>query len=720
MKEIIWKKNLDKLFSGFKNYKFRRLLWLFLFYFVATLILGTSLLPRSLEVAANQPSPRAFFSRQSIDYESEVLTEQARDRAAKDVAPVLKVDQSAIADMEYAIHNNFAKIREIRLLQGVNEDQKVIKVKNSLGFAMTDSAARTLLETDNNTLNYLEKQAIQILDKIMESGVQQAALPVAKENISKEIELLAIDQIYQDALKEIYKGVTLKETLINDPVSTAQKREEARAQVEPVRVTIKQGEKIAGEGDILTPAKIEALQQLGLLRTSTSFTNFFGVALLVLVTCILIVVFLRQYYKDILHSESHQLLLALLLVLGLIIIKILSSFSGTSDAMALIGYLVPASAITMLIAILLGTKLAIFSAFILGLYTGVLNGYQFQFVVAVIIGGITGVFSVSRLSQRGDLMKAALYVMLANTMTALALGMMLNYSLYRMAIAISFALANGLLSSVAAIGTLPFLETVFDITTSVKLLELSDANQPLLRRLLLEAPGTYHHSVLVGNLAEGAADAVGANSILARVGAYYHDIGKIRRPYFFIENQINSENPHDKLTPTLSTLIITSHIKDGLELAKESKLPKVIVDIIAQHHGTNLISFFYNKALENIAADNDKSETVNEEDFRYEGPKPKSKEAAIVMLADAVEAGVRSLKNPTPGRMEGFIRKVIKDKLDDGQLEECELTFRELDTIAQSFLLVLNGIFHSRIEYPDQVLKEMERRKIKDATPRKQ
>jgi len=254
------------------------------------------------------------------------------------------------------------------------------------------------------------------------------------------------------------------------------------------------------------------------------------------------------------------------------------------------------------------------------------------------------------------------------------------------------------------------------LTTSSKLLELSNPNQPILRRLLMEAPGTYHHSIIVGNLAESAADAIGANSLLARVGAYYHDIGKIKRPYFFIENLINNnENPHDKLAPTLSTLILTAHIKDGLEFAKEYKLPKIITDIIAQHHGTSLISFFYHKA-----AENEKAENLNKADFSYEGPKPQSKEAAIVMLADSVEAGVRSLKNPTPGRMEAFVRKVIKDKLEEGQLEESDLTFRELDTIVQAFLRVLNGIFHSRIEYPDQVLKEIERRKVKDGAPRKQ
>jgi putative nucleotidyltransferase with HDIG domain len=249
--------------------------------------------------------------------------------------------------------------------------------------------------------------------------------------------------------------------------------------------------------------------------------------------------------------------------------------------------------------------------------------------------------------------------------------------------------ANGLLSSILTNGSLPFLEHAFGINSAVRLLELSNPGHPLLKRLLLEAPGTYHHSLLVANLAEAAAQAVGADALLARVGSYYHDIGKVRRPYFFVENQMGGENPHDKITPALSTLILTSHVKDGVEMAREFKLPEPVVAIIEQHHGTGLITFFYHKALESDAKD-----TVREEDFRYDGPVPRSREAAIVMLADAVEAAVRALSDPTPGKIEGLVRKLIKDKLSDGQLDESDLNFKDLDRIAGAFVRVLAGIFH--------------------------
>lgn len=699
-----------------KNINVRRVLWFILFYAIALAVLGLGLLTSGAQLEVNQPSPRKFEANRTIVFESNVLTEQAREQAAREVEPVLKVDKAAVTEMEAQIKNYFKQIKFVRDDQSIDENEKIQRITDKVGLEMSNNAARALLEIDGDTFEHLQKQSVQLMRRYMEQGVQAEALSTVKENMLNEIELLVVDANFQEALKSVLDAITLQETLVYDSEATAQKRQEARSEVAPVQVTIKKNEKIADVGDILTPAKLEALQHLGMLRAETVYTNFFGLALLIFVTYVLTVVFIYNYRKEFIQDEKYMVLLGLLLTIGIILTRILAGFDGTSEMTSALGYLVPVAAITMSIAILLDSRLAIFIAVILGIYNGIVNGSELQFAVFSIVGGVTGVYSVSHLAERGDLMRASLYIMFANVVTALAIGFMLGFSWTKLAVVVLFSVANGLISSVVTIGTLPFLETAFGLTTSSKLLELSNPNQPILRRLLMEAPGTYHHSIIVGNLAEGAADAIGANSLLARVGAYYHDIGKIKRPYFFIENQINSnENPHDKLAPTLSTLILTAHIKDGLEFAKEYKLPKIIADIIAQHHGTSLISFFYHKAVEN-----EKTENLNKADFSYEGPKPQSKEAAIVMLADSVEAGVRSLKNPTPGRMEAFVRKVIKDKLEEGQLEESDLTFRELDTIVQAFLRVLSGIFHSRIEYPDQFLKEIERRKVKDGAPRKQ
>jgi len=275
-----------------------------------------------------------------------------------------------------------------------------------------------------------------------------------------------------------------------------------------------------------------------------------------------------------------------------------------------------------------------------------------------------------------------------------------------------FALVDGLLAAALAGGLLQLVEVPLGLVTAMKLIELSNPNQPLLRKLLVGAPGTYHHSIMVGNLAEAATEAVGGNSLLARVGAYYHDIGKSNRPYFFVDNQFGGDNPHDNLSPTLSAIIISSHVRDGVELAKQHHLPDAIVQFIRQHHGTTLMSYFYQRALSLDTGDG-----VVEEDFRYEGPRPQSKETAIVMLADASEATCRTLKHPNPQTIEQTVRRLISERLQDGQLDESDLTLRDLDTVARTFTRVLTGVFHQRVEYPERVLREMERPLPPDGVP---
>jgi putative nucleotidyltransferase with HDIG domain len=364
-----------------------------------------------------------------------------------------------------------------------------------------------------------------------------------------------------------------------------------------------------------------------------------------------------------------------------------------------------------LISILFNSRLGVLATVIMSIFVGIIAGqHDVSFMIVAMIGGLVGVYGASKVDQGWDLARAGLLIGGANVVVILAAGLLAYDSTWlKILWGTFFGLLNGLLSGVLAIGILPYLETLFGITSSIRLLELANPNHPLLKRLLLEAPGTYHHSVLVGNLAEAAAEAVGGHPLLVRVGAYYHDIGKLKRPYFFSENQFSLDNPHDKIAPSLSALIITSHTKDGVELGRQHRLPDLVLDIINQHHGTGLVSYFYQKALEK-----DQYDSVQELTYRYEGPKPQSKEAALVLLADTVEAAVRSLQKPTPGRIEGLVRRLIKERLNDGQLEECDLTFKDVNLITESFLRILNGMHHTRIEYPD--VKELERRRSKGVT----
>jgi putative nucleotidyltransferase with HDIG domain len=310
---------------------------------------------------------------------------------------------------------------------------------------------------------------------------------------------------------------------------------------------------------------------------------------------------------------------------------------------------------------------------------------------------MAGVYFVKGVRRRSQVLAAGLIAGVAELIGICGMGLL---NLLEPGVFLrdgAWGVASGILSSAVVMLVLPVFESLFELTTNVTLLELSDLNHPLLRSMVLKAPGTYHHSLIVGNLSEAASDAIGANSLLARVGAYYHDIGKIEKSEYFSENESDKKSHHEGLAPSMSALIITSHVKDGVELAKKHKLNNTIMDFIAQHHGTGLIYYFYQRALEKAADEN----ALEEEGFRYPGPKPQTKEAAIVLLADSVEAASRVLEDPTPARIKSLVQKIINNKFIDSQLDECELTLKDMHKIAESFVRILTGIFHSRVEYPD-------------------
>ena len=478
--------------------------------------------------------------------------------------------------------------------------------------------------------------------------------------------------------------------------------------------TYQAGQVIVSEGDIITKVDMAVLRQLGLMQGRALGTRLIGVLLFVLVLGGLILFYLARFRRDILKSDQHLTLYGLVFTLTILVAKAVSviNISPQAEIGSLVGYLLPVAGGAVLITVLFDRGLAVFTSFLFSIIVGMITDGQFSFALVAFAGCMAGIFGIGAFATRSDLLRGGLfYISLANMGMILILGLLNETAPGLVLAGMGMGLLNGITSSILALGLLPYLESAFGITSTVRLLELSNPSQPLLKRLLLEAPGTYHHSILVGNLAEAAAEAVNADPLLVRVGSYYHDIGKLKRPFFFIENQISRENPHDKIAPSLSTLIITSHVKDGLELAREHKLPPDIQGIIEQHHGTSLVAYFYQKALES-----DRPELVTEEEFRYDSVKPQTREAALVMLADSVEAAIRSLQKPTPGRLEGLTRKIIKDKLHDGQLEECDLTFKDLNKIASAFVRVLGGIFHSRIEYPEAALiTELERRKSRGA-----
>ncbi|MBU3176732.1 HDIG domain-containing protein [Clostridium estertheticum] len=482
-------------------------------------------------------------------------------------------------------------------------------------------------------------------------------------------------------------NVEVRPNTIYDKASTDVAIKEAEKNVKPV--IIKKDQIIIKEGEPITPEQMSLLESLGLLNSTNNFdwSLYLSLAALVCFVILLQWFYLYKYHPEIYYDTKKLIMLNILSIIAILLARVLGIISI---------FVIPLACVPMLMAILSNEEVSIVLNVFNCILISVAVNFNFEITILAVLNSIVGVMLLKKMQQRNDILYSSLYIAMVNLVIYLSMGFLLSNSIIEVFKKAGLVYIASLVAGTLTIGFLPFLESFFDIVTTVKLLELSNPNHPLLKRLLLEAPGSYHHSVLVANLSEVAAEVVGANPVLARACAYYHDIGKIKRPYFFKENQLGNDNPHDKITPNLSTLIIISHVKDGLELAKEYKLPKVIQDVIVQHHGTTLVKYFY-VTMKNSSENPDE---IKEEDFRYNGPNPESKEAAIIMLADAVEAAVRSIPNSTKGKIEEMVNNLIKARLNDGQLDNCDLTLKDLEKIRKSFLKVLSGIYHERIEYP--------------------
>lgn len=687
-----------------------------LFFLLITLLVAVDFVPQKVDLQLGEVSRENVFAPRNVVFEDKEKTEDLRRQASAIVDKQYDRNEQVSGAVQQDISAAIESIREIQEQGDLSAQEKEVRLRSLLPFQLAREDLSALTKPDTQTLKMLGQRINSFISGEMESeeGITGDNLENTKKNINKRVDDLHLAKPYTN-LGQGLVNYYLRPNRIYNPVRTEAMKQAARDSIKPVLVTVKEQEKIIGVGDVVTTSHLEKLEALGLTQ-GVSWRGFVGSALLVAILMVVVLFYLYQQNREIYHHAGHLYLLGIIVVVVLAVAKGIVAIDVASwpELGAQFGYMVPLAAAGMLIAILLDSRLAVLVVAIMSFLLALMTGGQIRFGLVGLVGGFTGVYSVSRLSQRGDLVRAGFYTSAANVAAILTMGIISNNpATLVLSSAFILGTTNGILSSILTNGALPYLESTFGITSSVRLLELSHPSNPLLKRLLTEAPGTYHHSILVGNLAEAAAEAVGGESLLVRVGAYYHDIGKIKRPYFFIENQMTADNPHDKIAPTLSTLILTSHVKDGIDLAREYRLPDDVVRIIEQHHGSSLVSYFYHKALENNENGN-----INEDEFRYDGPKPKNREAAIVMLADSVEAAVRSLQNRTHGRVEGLVRKIIKDKLLDGQLDECDLTFKDLDTIANAFLKVLSGIFHSRIEYPD-MSKEIERRKTRRAGPRK-
>lgn len=672
-------------------------------------ILLANLVPLQYDLKVGQVSPRDIEASRTIEnrYETERLRNDAVESALEEARAnpdSYIIDERLVEAAEEKLSFLFERAADLRASEyqdippelvpkrpPTSFNQRVTELQTSLreevDLDVDRQSVEMLLSAPKDTFVAMEQAAKTLAIKMLRNyRIDQENRHEIIDRMQQQVTEYNFPDTAQETVANIVKGV-IRPNLILDTDKLESVRRAAVQGITPAMVL--QGEIVVRKGDVITRERLQILKDLGLQKRTANYGRMFGVTWVVLFLLTLVGIYLWQYDREIIEDEGLLALLGLIVIIVAFVIKVLSliPWQGT-------GYLMPIAFGAMLITLLLDSRLAILITVVFAVIVGLVTGGELKYVAVALIGGITSILSLGKVTQRSDVTRVGFIVGIANFVTMVAFAfinddMSLAKNSY-------LGLTNGIISAIFTIGFLPYLENLFGITSSIKLLELSNPNQPLLRRLLLEAPGTYHHSIIVGNLAEAAAEAVGADGLLARVGAAYHDVGKVRRPYFFVENQLGADNPHDRISPSLSTLIITSHVKEGVELAKQYRLPAMLTDFIKQHHGSDLVKFFYHKALEG-----DKDGSIEETDYRYPGPKPQSKETAIVMLADSVEAAVRALSRPTPGRIEGLVRKLIKSRLDDGQLDESDLTLRDLDKVADAFVQVLSGIYHNRIEYPD-------------------
>ncbi|MBV7273023.1 HD family phosphohydrolase [Clostridiaceae bacterium UIB06] len=624
------------------------------------------------------------------------ISTEARIQQAVDSVPIQYSKKTEVkTDTVNKINSFFTRVSQIKDTSG-DEKDKIQALKSGSEISLSDDDYLTLIKLNKEDIktleNFLDKTMVDLYDNNNISDNSQKDniddIKKAQENILFTVNSSKISK----SLKDVAVSIAYSQVAPNffyDKEKTEELKNEAIKKVPPIM--IKKDQIIVKEGEPITKYQIELLKDLGLLNDNSHFQWYIYISLSILILLVISVewFYLYKYHEQVYNDTNTLMMINILSCISVLLARIFSVVSP---------FLIPLACVPMLFTLLVNHKISLTINVLNCILIAGAVDFNIEIIILATLNAVVGAIILKKMQQRNDILYSSLYIAIINVIFTFSVGFLLSNSIGDVTKRASYACVASILSGVLTIGLLPFLESTFDIVTTIKLLELSNPNNPLLKRLLIEAPGSYHHSILVGNLAEVAAEEVGGNPVLARVSAYYHDIGKIKRPYFFKENQLGNDNPHDKITANLSTLIITSHVKDGVDLSREYKIPKVIRDIIEQHHGKTLVKYFY------VTAKNSSKnpESINEEEFRYPGPIPETKEAGIMMLADSVEAAVRSISDPTKSKIEEMVNNIIRDRLNEGQLDNCDLTLKDINKIKQAFFKVLTGIYHQRIEYPEE------------------
>jgi len=696
-----------------------------------TVIITSFLLPSYKEVDVNYEIGTVWNNEDLIApfsfpiYRDEAEYEQEKAEVLKKVSPVFVELEKGVFNIEDSLNNFFLGIEQAfknvinsEILSKYNltkEDfeklrQLYKKENKTLNFSysyLKDVIKRTISQANQKYIINLPKSTITSKDISIkrQNQKQQEVISLAKVNDKQEI-LEQVGEIlynkipnnqYAEISKKIVEHFVLENLIFSQELTDLEVQNKV-AQIPKTIGIVQENERIVSKHDPitkLTKQKLESYKKIRLENMGVKEIAGRNIGRILIITILVVILSLFLYYirPDVFNSNLKLSLISTLIIL----IAFLSFLSVNIKVNFPVELLIFVPVASILLTIIFDSRLSFFTTVILCFLIGAIRGGDFTTSFISFGGATLAIFSVRDIKNRSQIFRSFFYILIGYFFTITAMSLDRSYDTQKFLISLSYGAVNSIMSPVIAYGLLIFYERVFRITTDLTLLELADFNQPLLKELSSKAPGTFHHSIIMGTLAEEAAAAIGANRILARVGCYYHDIGKIAKPDYFVENQVERINKHENLNPAMSAKVIISHVKEGIELAKQYKLPQEIIDFIPMHHGTTLVSYFYSKA-KNVIDEN--KEDFSEYLYRYPGPKPQTKETGIAMLADSVEASTKSIEDPTPKKLEDKIDEIIKKRFMEGELDECELTLKDLTKIKKSFLKILIGIYHQRIKYP--------------------
>jgi putative nucleotidyltransferase with HDIG domain len=679
-----------------------------------TAVLASDIVPTKLDVTAGQVATADIVAPRATTFTSASLTQAARDTASQAVAPQYDYTPAkgdTVAQAATVELNTEIAPADAAFSATLTEAARKALLKNAIP-GLSDESQATLLAMTPDRWPAVRDEERRLLAQLEGSELRDTDLDSTRASLAGLV-LGGLQASERQLVAELVSPVLTANSSYSADLTNAA-RQQAAIGVTPVTVTLSQGQTIVRKGDPIGALEIEEVQAFGLTDARVDLARLAGWALLAILIVGLVLAWIWRFRPTLWHRTNVLVLIGMLLVFTTLALKLTAGRS-------VLPFFVPTAAAGILIAILLDASAAVILTAVIAVLGGAVNGNSLEITAYIFLGGLAGIVAVRRGDRLNAFVQAAIAIFVVNALVVSTFSLLGERDITGVLqlYGASAAAAGG--SAVAAVGSFAVIGNLFGILTVFQLLELANPSQPLLRRLLIETPGTYHHSIMVGNLAERAAEAIGADPLITRVAAYYHDVGKLANPQAFIENQAGGDNVHDELDPDVSATILKEHVGDGIEIAYRAHLPKPLIAFIPQHHGTARLSYFYAKARDEAAAPygglgtaegENAADEVDQRLYRHNGPKPQSREAALLMLADGVEASVRSLSSRDEPAIRAMVNRIIAERLQDAQFDECDLTLRDLERIREAFVAQLLGMYHQRIAYPQSKIVELESRRL--------